>query len=61
MTGNGEETLLVVLNMSPEIQRFKLPFKVKQILLNTMKNWVHIEDPEPTLQPYQGVIYLAAH
>ena len=58
---DGEETLLVVLNMSPEIQRFKLPFKVKQILLNTMKNWVHIEDPEPTLQPYQGVIYLAAH
>ncbi len=57
---NEDQTLLVVLNMSPEIQRFRLPFKVKQILINTMKNWVHIEDPEPTLQPYQGVIYIAA-
>ena len=57
---DAEQTLLVVLNMSPEIQRVRLPFKVKQILINTMKNWVHIEDPEPTLQPFQGVIYIAA-
>lgn len=55
----GDE-LLVVLNLSAETQQVKLPRKVKQILLNTLKNWVHIEDPTPSLLPYQGVVYRVA-
>ncbi len=57
---NGEQNLLVVLNLSDKMQKVKLPFKVNQILINSMKNWVHIEDPEPVLQPYQGVVYTVA-
>jgi len=56
---NGDE-LLVVLNLSAETQQVRLPRKVKQILLNTLKNWVHIEDPAPSLLPYQGIVYRVA-
>jgi glycosidase len=52
-----EEKILVVLNMSAVTQQVTLPCKVSQILLNTLKNWIHIEDPAPSLLPYQGVIY----
>ena len=56
-----EETeFLVVLNMSAENQQVMLPIRVNQIVLNNMKNWVHIEDVSPTFLPYQGLIYRAA-
>lgn len=52
-----EVELLILLNMSDELQQVDLPRKVNQILLNNFKNWVHIEDPSPKLLPYQGIIY----
>lgn len=55
-----DQKLLILLNMSDAPAKVTLPCKVSQILANTLKNWVHIEDPEPILQPYQGVIYVAA-
>lgn len=55
-----EDELLIVLNMSAEKQVVTLPRKVSQILVNNMKNWVHIEDSTPTFLPYQGIIYRVA-
>lgn len=52
--------LLVVLNLSDEQQQVTLPCKVCQIVINNMKNWVHIEDPAPTFLPYQGIVYRLA-
>jgi hypothetical protein len=51
---------LIVLNMSAEAQQVTLPRKVSQILINNLKNWVHIEDPAPTFLPYQGIVYRMA-
>lgn len=52
--------LLVVLNLSDTQQQVTLPRKVNQIVINNMKNWVHIQDPAPTFLPYQGIIYRLA-
>ena len=55
-----DNELLIVLNMSAEAQQVTLPCKVSQILINNLKNWVHIEDPAPTFLPYQGIVYRMA-
>jgi alpha-glucosidase len=52
-----DQRLMVVLNLTGSTQKVILPCKVTQILLNTHKNWVHIEDSSPEFLPYQGVVY----
>jgi alpha-glucosidase len=52
--------LMIVLNLGDEQQQVTLPRKVSQIVINNMKNWVHIEDSAPTFLPYQGIVYRVA-
>lgn len=54
---NSQQELLVVLNLSDELQNFPLPYPVNHILLSNIKNGVLVQDSPVTLQPYQGVIY----
>lgn len=52
-----DQQLMIVLNLTGSTQKVTLPCKATQILLNTHKNWVRIEDPTPEFLPYQGVVY----
>jgi hypothetical protein len=51
---------MIVLNLGDEQQQVTLPRKVSQIVINNMKNWVHIEDSAPTFLQYQGIVYRVA-